>query len=178
MYKTINYSRGGQPTGAKSIIFFFVGIFFIVLIILFLINGKYLPALLAFPFIAIVFFIAADFQGVEINLEQNKIREYQITLLGRTGDWMNYQHFSIITLNQATFKTQDTMNYNEPYVEQHSYFIVELVNLKDNIKLILGEHGDYNAALELMKTARKQLKLDTHNKFQERLYAAKQQRRH
>ena len=177
MNKTINYSRGGQLTGAKSLIFFFVGIFFFVLIIFFLINGKYLPALLTLPLMAITFFIAADFKGVEINLEQNKIREYQITLLGRAGDWMNYQHFSRINLNQATFEINDTWNYNEIHREQHSYFIVEIVNLTDNIKLILGEHRDYNTALELMKTASKQLKLETQNKFQERLYAAKQRRR-
>lgn len=60
-----------------------------------------MPALLTFSLMAAAFFVTADFKGVEINIEQNKIREYQHTLLGKKGDWMNYQHFSRITLKPS-----------------------------------------------------------------------------
>ncbi len=63
------------------------------------------------------------------------------------GDWMDLQPFSKLTLNQASYNisTSDiSTGGSESYVEQHNHFVVELVNPKDNSKLLLCPKNTYH----------------------------------
>ena len=177
---TIVYSRGIQPKGLKSTLFFTASLSLVVIIFSKVYDGDFLSAFLCLPILLVALILTANIEGVEINIDQNKVREYRITLLGKRGKWMDFKSFSKITLNQSAF-TIYTANLvagdNQTYRDNYNHFLVELVNPKDNIKLLLGEKAYYNEAKEMLKAVSAQLQLETQNIFQERLRASKKRRR-
>ena len=161
--KNMTYSRGAQFKGGKSTFLFFISFAILVTLISLLYNGEHLSALAIFPFLAVALFLTADIQGIEIDLEQNKVREYRLTLLGKKGSWMNFKPFTKISLNQADYNisTADlTTGGRESYEDQHHHFVVEIINPTQNIKLLLAENGDLKKAHKILTEASERLQLE------------------
>ncbi|MCT4623591.1 MAG: hypothetical protein N4A46_08210 [Schleiferiaceae bacterium] len=175
----INFNRGAQFGEKKSAYIFFVFILIIVFIVAFISNQEYVYASLCVLPLFLAFILMADIRGVDVNLEQNKIREYKLLPWGKNGKWKDFELFKKVVLIPSTYdvRTADlNSGGHDVYVDKHKHFVIALTNPLESESIIIGEKSDYKQAQLMAKKASMQLHLELQDKFLERMQNAKRQR--
>ncbi len=153
----INITLGPQFNQGKSAGILIFTLFLLLLDIFFYTYPIYIAAFLLSVFIILLVYNILDIQGVEIDKENSKVRNYKVRFWGKSGEWKDLNSFHSIYLDYSTYhvKTRSvfteltTVKANYHSTELHGHFLIFLIHKNENKSLVLGEKSNYNETKKL-----------------------------
>jgi hypothetical protein len=138
----IRVSHGAQFSNSGSIFGFFLTLFLILIAIVFIIQGSYTISLIICLICPIIIGYILDFQGMEIDTVNVRIRNYRSFLGFRSGQWLNLNDFNKLMIYHDSILEKRSMdggsNYSSSRIfDTHNFYTLYLVdyNEKHHIKL-------------------------------------------
>src|ERR1035437_7699494 len=102
-------------------------IFLLFLSVAFLYQAEFLVALICFFISVIIFSLALDIHGMELDTSNHKIRDYTAFLWFKIGEWSNINEFPSIYLTQKNV-TIRTSGYSGGSADTYHYYHIKLVD--------------------------------------------------
>lgn len=114
-------SHGAQFSNIGSVVGFFVTIVLLIIAVLAIINESYVIAVLILPLCVVLVAYLMDFQGIEIDSKQSKIRNYRSFLGIRLGTWRNLAEFKELVISQDSLLERRTLAASASYSSSRKY---------------------------------------------------------
>jgi len=117
-----------------------------------MVNSFMLGILIIIPIIIVLTSFTLDIRGIQIDLTDQKIRQYKQNLTGKNGKWLELSIFNKIILTHEFYKVSTT-DYSDiidgdisTSKTTHGHFVVRLIGSKSKKSLIITEEMKYSAA--------------------------------
>ncbi|MFK7787410.1 MAG: hypothetical protein AB8B56_19960 [Crocinitomicaceae bacterium] len=132
------FSNPGGPYG------FIVLLFLIVIAIVMFFQGSYVIGLVLLPICAFVVGFVMDTQGIEVDTQNGKVRNYRSFLGIRSGDWQDLNLFNQLHICQDSILEKRTMSGGSTYsssrkYDQHNFYTLYLTDAKEKHFIKLRE---------------------------------------
>lgn len=176
----VRIKRGPQFRGGKAAGYFVLQILMVLLMVIFIIAGYYIAAEVAFILAVLNLSFLLDFQGIELDRQNQRIRNYKMFLWFKFGTWIEFKGFSHLQMERDSFSTSliDPFSFmlytgSVKTVTTHRHFLITAVNEEENTGLVLGEIADYEKAKKFLKETAEQFDLPYKDGYLEKLKKAK-----
>ena len=147
MDKIITISKGPQFRDGKVSLLFILIIFGLVISIGLFIQREFIGGII-FLFISYLMFdIAIDIQGLEINVTKRVYRKYKLKYFMKFGKWDEYIGYNSLIIERDSYLiTEAHGRGSSSTVEREQRFLIYLVNDDADKNIILEEDEDYDEA--------------------------------
>ena len=134
---------------------------------------------IAFPFLAMLLLFIIDIQGIQIDKNQNKIRNYRQRLWGKTGKWIEFDGYEKLVLELDAYQIKVASFYRRGYnTENHNRFMVSLDSARQaSADLLIFESPNYNDSKRFALKLSEKLNVPLEDRFSQRLRESRRRRR-
>lgn len=175
---------GPQFRGGKTAYLFFVMLALIILAAYAALEGDWWMGVIGWFLALLLVFFTFDFQGVDFDRGDNRVRRYRIRPWGKEGQWEPLSDFTTVQLGRENYMVKAAQIYshligNGPRTghERHSQFIV-CVTSKHGKHIVLKETEDIRAALKVARMVAQKLNIPLKDHVKEALMAQRRGLRH
>jgi hypothetical protein len=138
--------KGPQFETKGGVILFFIAAITLFLAGNFLSMGELLYAFLTLFLCLYLAFLVMDIHGIEIDYENERIKDYKNILGLRVGRWEDLRSYGVvkISLKRMDIPTSEGSDHE---FDSYFYYYIKLLNKYDNKELFLAEFEDKEEAL-------------------------------
>lgn len=129
---------GGEFLALLFLLFVFISLFALT-------GGFFIVSLLFFIAGIALFSLVLDIQGIQVDRNLHKIRNYKVFLWFKFGTWDNINNYKSIYLTHKNI-TVKTSFYSNNNSETHHYYHINLVDEPNKKKILLAEYKNYYKA--------------------------------
>lgn len=178
----INITLGPQFNQGRSAGLLVLALFLLIIDVILYVYPLYIAAIPLSLFIILLAYTILDIQGVEIDTENSLVRNYKLRLWGKSGKWVDLNHFHSIYLDYTTYnvKTRSifteltTVKANYHTTELHGHFLIFLIHKNENKSLLLGEKSNYHKAKEFALKCSEKIEVPFRNIIKEKVQKSKE----
>mgnify|MGYP000013900262 CR=1 FL=1 len=140
----IRLSHGANFSKAGSIFAFFLTLFFILISIVYIIHGYYVFCVISLPICTLLIAYILNLEGIEIDTNDGKIRNYKSFLGVRSGDWMDIKNFNQLRICQDSILERRRIDRGSTYssfrsFDNHKFYTLYLVDMSEKHFIKLNE---------------------------------------
>ncbi|PLX11354.1 MAG: hypothetical protein C0594_03760 [Marinilabiliales bacterium] len=178
--KIIQISRGPQFRNGKGAGLFVLTLFILITSIALSIGNLVNYAIPGFVLAILLLSFIIDFQGIELDKKNNKIRNYRMFLWFRYGSWVSFDSYKSIQLEKDSYTTSiiDPFGFATRIgpaskTFTHRHYVITAINPESNEGLVIAEIRIYEQAVSFIEKTAKEFGLPYRNVYLEKLKAAK-----
>lgn len=177
----ITISRGPQFSGTASRVVFLISLTSFIGGIYLLAHAAYPAGVAALVLAGISAPLFLDYRGVQIDQQNNRVRQYTSYLGLKHGEWNPLDKFDKIILKWERFSyrsggTPATFAFSPFTTRTSDAYTVYLVDVDDHTRLELGDFDTHKGARKFMAKYSHLLALPAEDKYQQRLESAQRTR--
>lgn len=143
------FPKGPQFSIKGAIPIFFISLALLIISICGIFQSDYLLSSVAFILFAILIILVIDIHGIEIDLRENRIRDYKSLYGIKFGKWENLQNYKSIIITKGVLKIPTT-EYADHSYDPYFYYYIKLIDENNEKELTLAEFNDLSKALEFL----------------------------
>jgi hypothetical protein len=146
------FPKGPQFSLKGAIPLFFISIALLIISISGIFQSEFLLSSVTFILFAILIILVIDIRGIEIDLRENRIRDYKSLYEIKIGKWENLNIYKSIIITKGVLKIPTT-EYSDHSYDPYFYYYVKLIDENKEKELTLAEFNELSKALEFLRTS-------------------------
>jgi|WetSurMetagenome_2_1015567.scaffolds.fasta_scaffold00406_21 hypothetical protein len=139
--------KGPQFETKGGVILFFIAALVLFLSGSFFSKGETLYAFISMLSCAILAFLVLDIHGIEIDYENERIKDYRNILGLRAGKWEDLRSYGVVRVSIKRME-MPTSEGSDHSFDSYFYYYVKLLNKYDNKEIFLAEFDDKEKAFQ------------------------------